>query len=1817
MKKLLKTLACSAVAALVGASAFAGYGWYGGAMSIGGTTTDCTAWSTDGNNPTDLGDLTDMTISSIAFNVWSDANDRGGANMYFRIWDGGASQVGTDQDLWLGASTRIAGDHDFAISWTGTEDLADAVGLTLEDGHAYYIDMWTKTYGNSGDEWYSGDNEGNYHAKLTYRAPKTYTLVEDASDLVVGADYLVVSTVDGVSSALKNEANGTRLGLEGVTIGANGKITTASDAIVWHLKCGIKGRYRVWYNAAADVYAAAPASAGDNAQLLADGTDELAQWTLDLSALPAVDIASVSYADRYLQRDGTAANAWFAAYDSAQATPSLYRADSTRVQTVTFDPNGGTYYDDMLTVKYAKGRDYWGIWMPTWEGRKFLGWYDEHGTRVRNDMVVTEDDTRTLFAHWGQTVTFDANGGTLGGRESLICDTNGVYAGFAKPTRVGYAFLGWFGENGQRVRNGDAVTADGARTLYAHWGQTVTFDANGGTLRGRESLVCDTDGEYAGFAVPTRVGYAFLGWFGEDGQRVRIGEEVTDDASRTLFAHWGQTVNFEANGGTLRGRASLICDINGVYAGFAMPTRDGYAFLGWFDENEKRVKNGEDVTGDASRTLWAHWRESAAAAPVAISGFSFASRAAPAPRSTTVTDTITAALLPATGTSYVDFSGLDKNSEGINSDAVYAGNTAKSSGAIQINNNASSGVTKKGIVTTTSGGKAKKVTVAWLSSVSDGRTLNIYGKNTPYSTAADLYVASSQGDLIGTIVKGTSTELTISDEYAYIGIRSAGSAMQLESIAITWGGDDPQPTTDPTVTLSASAEEVYAGEAVTITASAANFSVGEDDLAWEWSVNGIVDDIQDGKTFTLDTSVANTYEVKAEATDGDAITNATVSILVKPQTVTLTPSATEVEVGETVTITATAEGFSGAVTWTWAADLGSQDGATYTLTPSAAGEYVVMAEAACGGRSAEASVTITVSEHVEVTGDVLNNNDVGHTTQNYGNWTAEKASGAEYAGQSAGGSADNPSIQLRSNNSNSGIVMTKGSGRNVSSVTFEWNSASSADRVVDVYGSTSAYTSPSQLYSANTQGTFLGSVTNGQTEVTVDVAGVGEYPYVGIRSHSGALFLTSVTIEFVAATPTVTLAASATEVEVGETVTITASATGFSDNDNVKWVWFVGNTQQAETGATLSLNGLAQGEHEVTAWGYLGDDFDTATEMDDDSVTIKVNEATTKYAITIDPDILQYATVTTTPAGEAAENANVTVNVTPNAGYVLDVIKVNGTGITGNTFNMPAATVTISATFSEVPTYTLVADASDLVVGADYLVVASGTGFTNAMKNELVGSSTKRLSVEDVTIGANGKIATASDAIVWQLKCGIKGRYRVWYNAAANAYAAAPAKSTDSAAQLLADGTAELAQWTLDLTDMTALKIASVSYTTRYLQRNGTAGNPYFASYAAGQAYPRLYRADSTRVQTVTFDPNGGTYYDDMLTVKYAKGRDYWGIWMPTWEGRKFLGWYDEHGTRVRNDMVVTEDDTRTLFAHWGQTVTFDANGGTLGGRESLICDTNGVYAGFAKPTRVGYAFLGWFGENGQRVRNGDAVTADGARTLYAHWGQTVTFDANGGTLRGRESLVCDTDGEYAGFAVPTRVGYAFLGWFGEDGQRVRIGEEVTDDDARTLYAHWGQTVSFEANGGTLRGRASLICDINGVYAGFAVPTRDGYAFLGWFDENEKRVKNGEDVTADATRTLYAHWRENAAPLAISSFSLASRSAPAARDARNGGDQVFNLRFETVAGFVYEVQWTSALDGDWTVLKRWTAEDGVSEVTVTVPDSPTGFLRLAMFDEVE
>ena len=144
--------------------------------------------------------------------------------------------------------------------------------------------------------------------------------------------------------------------------------------------------------------------------------------------------------------------------------------------------------------------------------------------------------------------------------------------------------------------------------------------------------------------------------------------------------------------------------------------------------------------------------------------------------SSTITDELTASLFAATSTTYADFSNVAATSS-----ARYAGNSAKSSsGGIQFRSKNSN----SGIVSTTSGGRVKSVTITI---ESGSNSIDVYGSNTAYNSAADLYATGeggNQGTKIGTL-NATGT-ITFTDDYAYIGIRSNNGAIYISKIEIEW-----------------------------------------------------------------------------------------------------------------------------------------------------------------------------------------------------------------------------------------------------------------------------------------------------------------------------------------------------------------------------------------------------------------------------------------------------------------------------------------------------------------------------------------------------------------------------------------------------------------------------------------------------------------------------------------------------------------------------------------------------------------------------------------------------------------------------------------------------------------------------------------------------------------------------------------------------------------------------------------------------------------------------------------------------------------------
>ena len=148
-----------------------------------------------------------------------------------------------------------------------------------------------------------------------------------------------------------------------------------------------------------------------------------------------------------------------------------------------------------------------------------------------------------------------------------------------------------------------------------------------------------------------------------------------------------------------------------------------------------------------------------------------------------IKDVMTPSTVGINGSSYTSWS--DKS---WTSDAIYAGCTSghdDPATMIQMRSNKSDA----GIYTTRSSGIVRKVSVVWTgnSTNTDGRKLDIYGKNSAYSAVTDLYNEDLDGSVVGTITYGTSTEISINnDTVTNIGLRAQNGAIYLDKIQIFW-----------------------------------------------------------------------------------------------------------------------------------------------------------------------------------------------------------------------------------------------------------------------------------------------------------------------------------------------------------------------------------------------------------------------------------------------------------------------------------------------------------------------------------------------------------------------------------------------------------------------------------------------------------------------------------------------------------------------------------------------------------------------------------------------------------------------------------------------------------------------------------------------------------------------------------------------------------------------------------------------------------------------------------------------------------------------
>lgn len=231
-------------------------------------------------------------------------------------------------------------------------------------------------------------------------------------------------------------------------------------------------------------------------------------------------------------------------------------------------------------------------------------------------------------------------------------------------------------------------------------------------------------------------------------------------------------------------------------------------------------------------------------------------------------------------------------------------------------------------------------------------------------------------------------------------------------------------------------------------------------------------------------------------------------------------------------------------------------------------------------------------------------------------------------------------------------------------------------------------------------------------------------------------------------------------------------------------------------------------------------------------------------------------------------------------------------------------------------------------------------------------------------------------------------------------------------------------------------------------------------------------------------------------------------------------------------------------------TVIFDGNGATTPANPSRMTVTTPqthLSAFPAPPQRTGYSFAGWYTQKTGGTQFTMETTVTGDITVYAHWNKTpvpasytVYFDGNGADVQADPTslrvTVPDTTVK-ALPAQPSRAGYGFIGWNTQaDGRGNAFDSATAITRDMTVYAQWKAvyySLRFDLNGGSGAVPQTQSLRMGDLAQAVSAPTRSGYTFLGW-NVNSNGTGAWWDFGATmmpaADVTLYAQWREDAAP---------------------------------------------------------------------------------------
>lgn len=290
---------------------------------------------------------------------------------------------------------------------------------------------------------------------------------------------------------------------------------------------------------------------------------------------------------------------------------------------------------------------------------------------------------------------------------------------------------------------------------------------------------------------------------------------------------------------------------------------------------------------------------------------------------------------------------------------------------------------------------------------------------------------------------------------------------------------------------------------------------------------------------------------------------------------------------------------------------------------------------------------------------------------------------------------------------------------------------------------------------------------------------------------------------------------------------------------------------------------------------------------------------------------------------------------------------------------------------------------------------------------------------------------------------------------------------------------------------------------------------------------------------TLVLDPaNGEKPVTVTITYDNAVGDV---LFVPEWEGRDLTGWVDQNGDPVAPETPYTtalEKLTATWTFHVYTVPVDPANGEDVTDVNYTYEDVIGDNYDFTTdPVWEGHTFTGWVDQDGKPVDLTATYTED-LSSITGTWKlneYVVPVDpANGEDVTDVTYTYEDVIGDKYDFSKnPTRKGYTFQGWVDQDGNPVDLKATYTED-IQSINGSWKgktYTVTFklEEDEGTLSFTEKKV--VNGDPLGYTPKVeREGYTFIGWYDEYGKYYNRETIFDAARDITLTGRWTKTIVP---------------------------------------------------------------------------------------